>query len=230
MRGGVVGVVVGFGLAGCAGNRCAVRAERLELVEAFPGVRVDRVARVVELEGRVATDVHDPQTPDVWLEVAVCTRDTREYESLVVIDAAAEHVQAALLLIGLMPGEPGRWEEREGGIVGVGPTGDAVGVEFVVDGCVVRPESWIVVGEGRAAAGEMDWVFAGSRFRAFGGREVYLAAAEGTVVGLTTFGSEIVGLKAMHHPESAVEEPSYLAKNDAVPGFGERVLVRLRGE
>jgi hypothetical protein len=198
-------------------------------VEVFPGVRVDRAARVVEIDGRVATDVHDPQSPDVWLEVVVCTPDTREYESLVVVDAAAEHVQAALLLAGLVPGEPGRWEERGGDVVGIGPTGDAVRVEFVVGGCVVAPEEWVRL-EGGGDVGDLAWVFAGSRFRDFGGREVYMAAAAGTVVGLTTFGSEIVGLEAMHSPESAVEAPRFLAEGGRVPAVGERVVVRLRGE
>jgi hypothetical protein len=219
-------------------------AHRLEtgatgLVEVFPGVRVDRQRGVVEVDGRVATDVHDPETPEVWLEVLVCTPDTREHEALVVIDAKAEHVQAGLLLAGFEAGEPGRWEERRGrleatppgsqggGIVGVEPTGDRVEVLFVVDGKEIEPESWVVLADGKAV-GRFEWVFAGSKFREFRGREVYLAGVEGTVVGLTTFGSEIVGLLAMHHPDSAVEEPGFLAKVEAVPGYGEKVVVRLR--
>jgi hypothetical protein len=209
------------------------------LVEVFPGVWVDRQRGVVEVDGRVATDVHDPETPEVWLEVLVCTPDTREHEALVVIDAKAEHVQAGLLLAGFVAGEPGRWEERRGrlevtppgdqrgGVVGVEPTGDRVEVVFVVDGREVDPVSWMVLAGG-GDPDRLEWVFAGSKFRVFRGREVYLAGVEGTVVGLTTFGSEIVGLLAMHHPDSAVEEPGFLAKVEAVPGYGEKVVVRLR--
>ncbi len=238
------------------------------LVGVFPGVRMDRERAVVEVDGRVATDVHDPDTPEVWLEVLVCTPDTREHEALVVIDAKAEHVQAGLLLAGFVAGEPGRWEERRGrleatppesskegrleaappdslkegqvktappgaqggGVVGVEPTGDRVEVVFVVDGREVDPRSWMVLAGG-GDADRLEWVFAGSKFREFRGREVYLAGVEGTVVGLTTFGSEIVGLRAMHHPDSAVEQPRFLAKVEAVPGYGEKVVVRLkRGE
>jgi hypothetical protein len=219
-------------------------AHRLEtgatgLVEVFPGVRVDRQRGVVEVDGRVATNVHDPETPEVWLEVLVCTPDTREHEALVVIDAKAEHVQAGLLLAGFEAGEPGRWEERRGrleatppgsqggGIVGVEPTGDRVEVLFVVGGKEIEPASWVVLADGKAV-GRFEWVFAGSKFREFRGREVYLAGVEGTVVGLTTFGTEIVGLRAMHHPDSAIEQPRFLANVDVVPAYGVRVVVRLK--
>ena len=220
------------------------------LVEVFPGVRVDRGRGVVEVDGWVATDVHDPDTPEVWLEVLVCTPDTREHEALVVIDAKAEHVQAGLLLAGFVAGEPGRWERggrlestppgvlEEGrlegappgaqgvGVVGIGPTGDRVEVLFVVDGRVVDPVSWMAH-SGGGAVGRLEWVFAGSRFREFRGREVYLAGVEGTIVGLTTFGSEIVGLRSMHHPDSALEAPRFLANVEAVPEYGAKVVVRL---
>jgi hypothetical protein len=199
-----------------------------DFVEVFPGVRFDRDSRVVEVDARVGTDVHHPDTPDVYLEVVVSVPDTREYEALVMIDAAAEHVHAALLLAGFIPGSPGGWEERDGVLVSLEPTGDPVDVVFVMDRREIEPESWIVQGPQREPIDPLSWVFAGSRFRSFGGREIYLAGVEGTIVGLATFGSEMIAATALHHPESEIEAPAYLANTAEVPAFGQRVIVRIR--
>ena len=79
------------------------------MVDAFPYVRVDRAAGVVEFDGIVPIDAHDPKTPLVFLEEFVCTPDSREYESLVVTKAKPSHVHAALLLAGGLAGKPGEW-------------------------------------------------------------------------------------------------------------------------
>lgn len=213
---------------GCARPSQLAQTPAYDFVEVFPGVRLDRASRVVEVDARVGTDVHHPDTPDVYLEVVVSMPDTREYESLVMIDASAEHVHAALLLAGFIPGSPGGWEEQDGALVGLEPTGDPVDVVFVMDGREIEPESWIAQGPKREPIEPLSWVFAGSRFRSFGGREIYLAGIEGTIVGLTTFGSEMIAATSLHHPESEIEAPVYLANTEAVPAFGQRVVVRIR--
>src|SRR5688572_18748192 len=52
------------------------------LGEVFPHIRVDQAARLVEIDGIVPIDAHNAETPNVYLEVTLCTRDSKEHESL----------------------------------------------------------------------------------------------------------------------------------------------------
>lgn len=217
-----------------AGAEPAVRVEPESLVEVFPGVRVDAAAGVVEIDARVATDVHDPRTPDVFLEVVACTRDTREYESLVVIDAKASQVHAGLLLIGLEPGAPGRWKPEGSGVVPIEPSGEPVRIRLRYEGehgpCEAAVEEWIRVRRDDGASEAMpamEFVFAGSRFRVVQGSERYLGDVEGTVIGLTTFGTEVIAPRAMHNPSAQIEEPRLMARNEVIPGVNSPVVVRV---
>lgn len=211
------------------------------LVEAFPNVRVDRAARVVEFDGIVPIEAHDPDAPHVFLEVIVCTPDSKEHESLVMTRAKAQHVHAALLLIGLEPGTTGSWEVKgtPPQLAPVDPTGPRVAVEFAMRGTdgrevVADPRDWVVdiktgkrLGEEPAAGGPV-WVFAGSRFVNFEGRQVYDADGVGTLVGLCTFGSETVAWGRTVSPDSQVQEPEWIANPKTVPAAGTSVVVRLR--
>jgi hypothetical protein len=221
-----------------AGDSPAVGAER-EFAEmlAGAGVRVDRARRTVEFDGVVAADCHHPETPDVYLEVVCCTPDTREHEALVVARVAPSLVHAALLLLGAEPGGPGGWRSEGNAIVPVPPTGDTVDVAIVTraaDGGETEhdPAAWIRQASSgrtlREAEPECAWVFAGSRIRSLGGREVYDADGTGQLVGLHTFGSETIAWTRVESPQAAVDEPQWLARNDAVPAMGTPVTVRLR--
>ncbi|MCL4221584.1 MAG: hypothetical protein KJZ65_09450 [Phycisphaerales bacterium] len=211
------------------------QAGQFQFIEIFPGVRVDAGAGVVEIDARVATDVHDPRTPDVFLELVACTRDTREYESLVVIDPTAAQVHAGLLLIGLEPGSPGRWQREGDRVVPIEPRGEPVRVRLIYEGAhgptEAAVEDWIRVRrEGGASEPmpTMDFVFAGSGFRVLQGAERYLGDVEGTVIGLTTFGTEVIAPRAMHHPSAQIENPSLLARNEVMPKVNEPVVVRVQ--
>lgn len=230
---------------GCVASKHAARpasevaeqgagAEPGAFIEMFPGVRVDAAGGVVEIDARVATDVHDPRTPDVFLEVVACTRDTREYESLVVIDAAAAQVHAGLLLIGLEPGSPGGWKREGEHVVPIEPRGEVVRVRLCYEGAhgVIEAavEDWIGVRRDDGTSEPMramEFVFAGSGFRVVQGVERYLGDIEGTVIGLTTFGTEVIAPRAMHHPSAAIEAPSLVARSEVMPRAGERVVVRV---
>ncbi len=215
------------------------------LREVFPHVRVDAGARVVEFDARVEWEFHDPQTPLTYLEVVVCTPNTKEHESLLVTRAKPSEVHAALLLIGLEPGVPGRFVQEGDLIRGVDPTGPPVEVTFVVQGSggaatTADPRDWIVnekTGE-RFAPPAPDgkrptWVFAGSRVATLdigqGPREYYVGDLDsGTLIGLATFGTETVGWSTTMSPDSGIETPQWIAKNAAVPAMGTDVVVRIR--
>jgi hypothetical protein len=205
--------------------------------ELFPGVRADVAARVVEFDGIVPIDCHDPASPEVFLEVTVCTPDTREHESLVMTRARPSHVHAALLAIGLKPGKPGSWRVEGKSLVAVPPEGDPVEVSIAYEDrpghTIEAPASdWVKTA---AAGGRFEpknpgvrWVFAGSEFRKREGQEVYEADGAGALIGLTTFGSETIAWADTLSPESSVQDPDWIADPANVPKAGTKVVVRIR--
>jgi hypothetical protein len=224
-----------------------------ELIEIAPHVRVNKTARIVEFDGTVPIDAHNPETPIVYLEVVCCTPDTREHEALVVTKATPSLIHAALLSAGFQNGAPGLVDFRGPAVVGRAPTGDSLRVEIVRKGAdgkeiVATPTDWIVregVPDQRLAAlpagagvwGKAGgWVFSGSRLvkrrdRASGQmREVYDADGAGVVIGLTTFGSEMIAWRQVLSPESTITAPVWIADTKAVPKAGTGVIVRLRAE
>lgn len=205
-----------------------------EVVELFRGVRVNASERWIAFDGEVAIDCHDPETPDVFLEVVCCTPDTREHESLVVARVAPSLVHAALLAVGGEPGRPGRWRVEGGDVVRVPPQGQPVEVRLIAAGSDIPgdPGMWITRGAGGPpllrAAPDSGWVFAGSRLREWNGRTVYDADGTGTLIGLHTFGSETIAWMRVESPDSSVDEPRWLANNGVVPPMGTPVEVRVR--
>jgi hypothetical protein len=243
---------------------------RSSLREVFPHVRVDTEHKLVEFDGTVPIDARTPlepggkgpeagksdakpRKPEIFLEVVVCTPDTKEHETLVVTEAKPSHIHAALLMIGLKPGEPGKWEWDGKDPKPIAPTGDALGVTISykdAEGKEVeaRPQDWIVSTPGgkhfgQDAGDKGGWVFAGSKLikrpRPASAPppptpdekerpEVYAADGQGVLIGLTTFGSETVAWKQVISPDSGVQEPEWIADPEKVPGMGTAVTVRLR--
>lgn len=206
------------------------------LREVFPHVRVDASAGLVEFDGEVPIDCHDPQTPRVYLELVACGRDSKEHESLVVTDALASHVHAALLLTGVEPGSPGswRWSEEKRGLERVEPTGARLRVTVAYrreDGEEVEApaESWVAHAEGTERFDDGGgWVFAGSRMVRRQGQERYDADGAGTLVGLATFGGETIAWTRVISHSAEVEEPEWIADPAVVPAVGTKVVVRVR--
>ena len=204
------------------------------LREIVPGVRADLGRKVVEFDVVVPIDVHHPKTPIVFLEVVVCTRDTKEHEALVMTEARPSNIHAALLAAGFEPGAPGSWKWEEQKLVPVPPRGDPLMVTFIYtdsDGArVERPATdWVVNAEGGeafAGAGE-GFLFAGSTVRSREGSQLYEADGAGTLVGLTTFGTETIAWSRMYSPDSEVAEPEWIADTKRVPKMGTPVTVRI---
>lgn len=210
--------------------------------EVFPGVRIDFGRRFVEFDGEVPIDAHNPAQPRVELEVLVCIPDSKEHESLVMTRARPSHVHAALLLLGLEPGEPGSWSFEGRRLIAHPPRGPAIDVYFVRhDGEGPEREElasdWVRLDSGgslteAAKSRGGRWVFAGSRFGRLGrgeeAREVYDADYSGLLVGLTTFGGECIAWREVYSHDSNVQAPIWTADPARTPRDGTRVTVRLR--
>lgn len=208
--------------------------------EVFPGVRADVKARIVEFDAEVPIDCHDPKTPHVYLEVFVCTPDTKEHEALAMTRVRPSHVHAALLACGYAPGRPGSWswDPDAKQLNTHPPTGDALDVFIACRGpgdqeVEARISDWVVSTDGRRfRASDPDrpgwWVFAGSTTARRAGREVYDADGTGTLVGLTTFGMETIAWRDVLSHEASVQEPEWIADAKLVPRIGTRVVIRIR--
>ena len=69
-------------------------------------ITIDFEDRTIDLEGEIGIDIG-------WLEQIACSPRTREHETVVIAYARPSHVHAALLLLGLEPGRPGKWVPDE---------------------------------------------------------------------------------------------------------------------
>jgi hypothetical protein len=225
------GCITGCGWTGGCGpapTREPVRAA--SFVELAPGLRLDRAARIIEIDGIVPIDAHDPKKPVVYLEWLVCTPDTKEHESLVMTRVKPSLVHAALLSIGLEPGSPGAWEWSGKTLIAKPPTGPRVPVLVrTPDAPPVHLASWVK--DRRTGARLFDaiptdgFVFAGSRIVERSGQSWYQADREGGLVGLTCFGHELLAWSRMFNPDASAEEPVWMADPASVPPQGTAVTV-----
>lgn len=214
-----------------------------------PGVRVDRTRRQVIVDGTVVLT-------QGFLEQLACTPSTRVHESLIAVDAAPREVHAALLLAGLEPGEPGRWQEVADGtgawkVDRVRPTGPRVEVCVrwrAPDGDAREVEilEWVRRVEpsgdpsapasgGGGASPPGHFVFAGSRIRqntpSMGAGEHYVADMTGSVVGLVTFGDEVIAYDEVISDRVEVDPAAWVAWSERMPPEGTRIelLIRAHG-
>jgi len=224
-------------LTSCASQPDQTQSERLDaditagMSELLPGVRIDREAQRVAFEGRVPIDAHDPDTPLVFLELVACTPDTREHESLVVAPVRPSHVHAALLAVGFEPGHPGGFRPTEDAIVPITPEGDPVRVLLLPKGGrPAAPADWVTHAETGQRWTPEGYVFAGSRMMERGGQYRYDADGTGTLIGLTTFGSEVIAPRDVRSPDTATAAPIWIADRDAIPEQGTPVTVVLEAK
>ncbi len=207
------------------------------LKELFPHVRADLAARLIEFDGTVPIDAHDPRTPVVYLEVTVCTPDTKEHEALVVTPALPSHIHAALLAAGYQTGSPGSWKWENKKLSSVPPTGDALDISIAYKDADGKEIETPAIGWIRNAASNgpkfgatpgSHFVFAGSALVKRQGREVYDADGSGLLIGLTTFGSETIAWSEVISHEAEIAEPEWIADGRVVPKAGTPVVVRIR--
>lgn len=210
-----------FLLAAIAQAGCATSEGPVAL---HPSVSLRRNEAEVQVQAVVACARGD-------LEQVCCGRGTREHESLLVTDASASSIQAGLLALGLQPGAPGHWRQGAGGqLEEQPPLGSPVDVSVRwVEGGVAREvpiAQWLE--DRRSGAGETRFVFAGSRFVNTRQGQRFAADLSGSVVGLVTFGDEVVACTQVVPDRVDVSPPRWRARTSAMPPEGTSVTMVLR--
>lgn len=199
-------------------------------VEPSEGITVDLDSASVEVQAWACLDVG-------WLEQVACSPGTREHESLVVIKARPSEVHAALLMAGFVPGAPGRWTYENDTVNVTPPTGDLLAISVRYEGAggevIEEPiRRWIRDHLGREDFPDEPWVFGGSHWAPnpswMEPGEHYVADMTGSIVGLVTFGDEVVGFSRVLADQEAVQAPEWEVDSDHVPAVGSPVTLILR--
>lgn len=212
--------------------------EKLQL----PGVRINLEERSVDVVSEVCLD-------EGMLELVACTKDSKEHESIVVIQARPMHIHTALLLLGAKPGNPAMFKLVEEGtderLVNIPPKGGPVQVSLAwkkdenTEKLTERPISDFIVradpaGLERKKASAKERRFPTSTFLFAGsqlvnnkeGPRTYLCDRSGNVISLATFGDELLCLPEVHsHQNGALV---WQIDKTHLPKVGTEVTLRLR--
>ena len=226
---------VALTLMSCALPTGAPQPSRIQF---GPTIRIDRARGEVTIDAQVAARIG-------WLEQLVCKAGTREHESLLAVEVAPSMIHAALLAAGYEPGTPGSWVESSLGKDGEvllelkPPRGDRVDlfVRFQRDGMAVeQPLSEWVRGESVSSETLLfpsdQFVFAGSLVRpnpkSLGPGEHFVADYTGSIVGLVTFGDELIAFESVIPDRVEFAEALWEAWTDRIPPEGTPVELIIR--
>lgn len=222
-------LVGGATAAGGSLNVASRVSDDSHLLTPSEDITINRESQRVKLRAWVCLE-------EGFLEQIACSPGTREHESLVVIRATPSDIHAAMLLAGFEPGTPGRWiyhPEKEK-VELVEPRGPELDILVRYEDSngeqVERPvRTWIREHENHTPFPDKPWVFGGSMFREnpefMGPGEHYVADMTGSIIGLVTFGDEVIGLKQVISDQAAIHEPEWEVNPDAIPAEGTQVTL-----
>jgi hypothetical protein len=201
--------------------------------ELSPRIRINRAEVALEFTATAVIETG-------FLEEYVCTVGTREHESLFAFDGKASEIHAAMLLAGFVPGEPGRWREvpTDDGSLKLElnqPSGSDVRITVRLPDGVEHPPEWFVrrapIDEGGAqdSSPPSRFRFAGSRFRTDrrSGREFYLADGSGSLIGLVTFGDEVIAPIDIIPDQVSAAQPIWEVFSERMPKPGTAVTISI---
>lgn len=154
-----------------------------------------------------------------------------------VTNVSASNIHAALLLIGLQSGSPGSWETDGDSVVLVPAIGPLVDVAVEWDdasgeSCRNGVSSWISDVSDRSTYPTDSWIFAGSIVlddaEADQAGVRYLADRTGSLIGLVTFGDELLAAQDVVPDSSEVHSPEWVATTRSMPKVGTETRIVLR--
>ncbi|MGI9015383.1 MAG: YdjY domain-containing protein [Phycisphaerales bacterium] len=203
---------------------------RPSIVTPFPHITVDLDQKLVIVESIACLDVG-------WLEQVLCGEGSREHESLVVTKATPSQIHAALLMAGFTPGKPGEWSYDNQKVTVTKPQGDQLEVLARYqdeDGTtIIEPlRSWIRDHHGEKQFPQDAWIFGGSYMRPAPRAmniegDVYVADYSGSIIGIVTFGDEVVGFPEVLPDQVDVHAAEWEVHTERVPPLGTQVDVIL---
>ncbi|MES2982356.1 MAG: YdjY domain-containing protein [Verrucomicrobiota bacterium] len=214
---------------------------REELI--MPGMKIMVKKGYIDVDAKVCLT-------EGMLELIACTKDSKEHESLIMVEPKAAHIHAALLLIGAQPGNPAMRKEvqTEDGPrwVDLPPRGQEIEVYLVFNNKAGEPEEhpikkFLIKGldenfDGVPAKEEKKedrafpthtFLFVGSHvFKDGEADPIYLADESGNVISLATFGDELLALPGVHGHEN--EGLVWAIDSTHLPPLDTKVILRLK--
>ncbi|MEQ9455106.1 MAG: YdjY domain-containing protein [Phycisphaeraceae bacterium] len=203
-------------------------------------IRIDRDTRTIEIDATVVyerREVRSEETGELlytfgdWLELLLCTTNTREHESLLATDAKPSDIHAALLLLGLQPGRPATpIQSPDGDWITAPPTGPELLITLSLandpDASGIPAGGWITHQPTRATLEHTPWLFAGSRTITHEGNDLYLADLSGSVISLVAFRDDLITHPTTTSP--ADDDQAFQATPDLIPPPQTPILLRIR--
>ncbi len=181
----------------------------------FPHIEVDVKSKQVRVECE-ALRVEAP------LEFFCCSKGTNEHESVLRSQVKPSHLHAALLMIGLEPGQPVHFSDA--GKKWLPPHGPPllISVEFEKDGQRVRlPASKLMRDiKTKEPMPPLTWIFAGSRVMDDGN---YAADVTGYLVSIVNFDLTVIDVPAL--VSNANESLEWETNLDLMPHAGATVTM-----
>ena len=161
-----------------------------------------------------------------------CTRDTREHESILVIDAVPSMIHVGLLLLGQEPGKPLAYDMKFDPPKLVPATGPKVEVFIVLKIDDVEREvpanRWVQDNQTEEMMKGNVWLFAGSQFAEYQGKEVYHADLNGSAISLVNFGDDLLTLPNKLTDANDSHSKVWQPRTKVIPKVGTKVVIRLR--
>jgi len=213
--------------------------EKLKL----PGIKINAKEKYVDVEGKICL-------ASGALELVACTKDTKEHEAIVLLDAKPVHIHMALLLVGAAPGTPamqkevGEGEEKRwmfyqasGQPIEVSlvyTSEDGKETVFPIADFIHKIQEEDVLAQGQESKEETAERFPTSTFLFMGshliengeGPRRYIAEESGNVITISSFGDEMLGLSENY--SNANGSLIWEVDSEKIPAVGTKVRLRLK--
>ncbi len=185
----------------------------------LPAIHIDRASNTIAIQAYVALR----QGP---LELLLCRRLTKEYESILTTDARPSHIHAALLALGLDPGRPAYYDDTHAkAAIYVPPAGaeltirlrykDDSGNQHELD-----PSQWLLRQSDQISPASMNWVFVGSSPIL---QAPYWADQSGDIISLANYEASVIDVPFASTRDNA--NLLFAANMQAIPPVGTPVEV-----